>query len=169
MRQTVFTPMSSVVSVRPGFICVRSCIHPRKAAVPAGHWRLFAVPLRGGPRDPCRRCCPERGCVTAAVLSAAVSLQPPRQRRLSRQSAFCAVPVPAALPGAGGPGRHRSGLGLAQQSATAFPPSLNLFPAPRLPAPGPDVLSAAPGGSWKQKMLLPLVTAEPARVPAGKS
>lgn len=66
MRQTIFTLMSSVVSVRPGFICVRSCIHPRKAAVPAGHRRLFAVPLRGGPRDPCRRCRPERGCVTAA-------------------------------------------------------------------------------------------------------
>lgn len=48
-----------------------------------------------------------------------------------------------------------------------LPPSI-CPPASQLPVPV-LMLSQAPRGSWKQKTLLPLVVAKPARVPAGKS
>lgn len=83
----------------------------------------------------------------------------------------CSMSVP--FPGDGdGPGACQSVWDLARWSTPNFPPS---FPpsicssASQLPALVPDVLSAAPGGSWKQKMVLPLASAQPAHVPAGKS
>lgn len=92
---------------------------------------------------------------------------------LLKKSSFSAVPIPAAVLG-------REGVGWARHVPEVFwiwhnrapppslPPSICSL-ASRLPAPVPDVLSQAPRGSWKQKMLLPLATAQPACVPAGKS
>lgn len=91
---------------------------------------------------------------------------------------FSAVPIPArswdtvqTLPGG-----SRGGMGTCQKCfgfITTEPPA-SLSPsicslASQLPAPVPDVLSQAPHGSWKQKMLLPLAMAKPVCVPAGKS
>ena len=93
---------------------------------------------------------------------------------------FSAVPVPAAPGAQHGPCPAGGGVGWARHVPEVFriwhdgtpPPSLPpsiCSPASRLPAPVPDVLSQASHGSWKQKMLLPLATAKPAHVPAGKS
>lgn len=98
---------------------------------------------------------------------------------------FPAEPVPAQAGGTEQPPHGGMGMGRARHMPEVFqtwhdgkppsslPPSLPppsiCSSASQLPALVPDVLSQAPGGSWKQKMVLPLASAQPAHVPAGKS
>lgn len=181
LRQTIFILMSSGFFMSPETrIYLHMALHPlHESSHPSRVLRAVCHPLLGWARTSSRARtldrlhCPEHSHIATGHRQA--------DGPFSVSLPFSAVPVPARCGGtAQPPPRGREEVGRARHMPEVFriwhdgtpPPSLPpsvCSPASRLLAPVPDVLSQAPRGSWKQKMLLPLATAKPARVPAGKS